>query len=260
MNGSILIKGWEFIPLIICALLSIYLIITLTMTDISDWNYYYNWEVNQYVRANLVYTALVSPDKKTFCMDFNRQVGYHCFADENALWTEELLTHRFENELKFHTLASNYLPTLKIENVDTVNRRIFLEWTGDDFLMQRMENANILPNWEDQWMTLLTTMWDNNIAKISIHPNSWTVKDGRLIPINWFFCYPLDGEPIKISSFMIQVSTQRREKMAIALAKLGFDLDTPYTIKEIQTVALNSFRANYSAELIDRALNVLQQY
>lgn len=230
------------------------------MTDISNWNYYYNWEVNQNVRANLVYTALVSPDKKTFCMDFNRQLGYHCFPEENALWTEDLLTQRFESELKFHTLASNHLPTLKIEDVDTVNRRIFLEWTGDDFLMQRMGNENILPDWQDQWIENLTTMWDNNIAKISIHPNSWTVKDGQLVPLNWFFCYPLDGEKIKIRSIMIQISTQRKDKLASALAQLGFDLDTPYTIKEIQTVALNSFRANYPAELIDRALNVLQKY
>jgi len=184
------------------------------MTDISNWNYYYNWEVDQNVRANLVYTALVSPDNKTFCMDFNRQLGYHCFP----------------------------------------------EWTGNDFLMQRMENNNILPNWQDQWLTLLTAMWDNNIAKISIHPNSWTVKDGQFIPLNWFFCYPLDGEKIKINSIMMQISAQRKDKLASALAGLGFDLNTPYTIKEIQTVALNSFRANYPAELIDKALNVLQKY
>jgi hypothetical protein len=230
------------------------------MTDISNWNYYYNWEVHQNVRANLVYTALVSPDNKTFCMDFNRQIGYHCFPEENEVWTKELLTQRFESELKFHALAGKCLPTLKIQDVDTDNRRIFLEWTGNDFLMQRMANENVLPNWQDQWLTLLTTMWDNNIAKISIHPNSWTVNEGQLVPLNWFFCYPLDGEKIKISSILMQISAQRKDKLAGALATLGFDLDTSYTIKEIQTVALNSFRANYSAELIDRALNVLQKY
>ncbi len=241
-------------------MLSICLIITLNMTDISNWNYYYNWEVHQNVRANLVYTALVSPDNKTFCMDFNRQIGYHCFPEENEVWTKELLTQRFESELKFHALAGKCLPTLKIQDVDTDNRRIFLEWTGNDFLMQRMANENVLPNWQDQWLTLLTTMWDNNIAKISIHPNSWTVNEGQLVPLNWFFCYPLDGEKIKISSILMQISAQRKDKLAGALATLGFDLDTSYTIKEIQTVALNSFRANYSAELIDRALNVLQKY
>ena len=230
------------------------------MTDISNWKYYYNLEGQESVRANLVYTPLVSPDGKTFCMDFNRQHGYHWKTTENVHWTEELLQQRFNTELKFHSLAHNCMKVLQTQDIDTDNRRIFLEWTGDDFLMQRQYNANVLPDWEEQWLDRLTTMWDNNIAKISIHPNSWTVKDEQLIPFNWFFCYPLDSKDITISSFMIQISAQRQEKLADALHKLGYNLTTPYTAKEIQKIALHSFRANYPTDLIDRALDVLQKY
>lgn len=230
------------------------------MTDLTAWKYYYNLEGTEYVRANLVYTPLVSPDQTTFCMDFNRDPKYHWKLDENALWSEEDLQQRFINELNFQEQASKIMPTLAVKDVDYETRKIFIEWVGDDFLMQQISNPNILPDWQEQWMDRLETMWANNIAKISIHPNSWTVRGTELVPFNWFFCYPLNGDSITIRSFMIQVSAQRQEKMEVALNKLGFDLDTPYTIKQIQTVALNSFRANYPAKLIDRALNVLQQY
>ena len=230
------------------------------MTDLSTWKYYYNLEGTENVRANLVYTPLVSPDQKTFCMDFTRDTNYHWKVPENVLWTEDELQQRFINELNFQEQASKIMPTLEIKDVDYETRKIFIEWHGDDFLMQRIKDPNILPNWQDQWLDRLTTMWDNNIAKISIHPNSWTVRGTEFVPFNWFFCYPLNGTPITIRSFMIQVSAQRQEKMEAALRKLGFNLDTYYSIKDIQKVALNSFRANYPAELIDRALDVLQKY
>lgn len=227
------------------------------MTDITNWDYYYNLENNEWglesVRANLVYSPRVSPDKKTFCLDFNRDLGYHHKPEWNLKWNDDELQNRFENEIHYNLRAKKYMPVLEIKDVDYKNRRVFTEWTGDDFLMQSWEKGYdvVLPDWKEQWKQLVTNMWDAGFAKCSLHPNSWTVKDGVLIPFNWFFCYDFTNKPTTIRSFLIQVSDQRLEKMNVVLKQDGLDIDTPYSIKTIQKLILNSFRSNYDKELID---------
>lgn len=221
------------------------------MIDLSEWKYYYNLEGDTQVRANLVYTPLVSPDKTTFCMDFNRDTNYHIYSEENQLWTDNMLTDRFERELKYHSLMSKVMPTLRIKDVDYDNRRIFLEWFGDDFYMQSLNRGgfdNVLSNWQEQWIDRIQTMKNNNIVKISLHPNSWVAHNDVLYPLNWFFCIDTTEPPTTIRHYLCQISSNRQEKLA------GLDLDKHLTPVEMQFIAFNSFKSNYPESLIDRIL------
>lgn len=221
------------------------------MIDLSEWKYYYNLEGDTQVRANLVYTPLVSPDKTTFCMDFNRDTNYHIYSEENQLWTDNMLTDRFERELKYHSLMSKVMPTLRIKDVDYDNRRIFLEWFGDDFYMQSLNRGgfdNVLSNWQEQWIDRIQTMKNNNIVKISLHPNSWVAHNDVLYPLNWFFCIDKTEPPTTIRHYLCQISSNRQEKLA------GLDLDKLLTPVEMQYIAFNSFKSNYPESLIDRIL------
>ena len=226
--------------------------------NITDWDLYYNLEGDEYVRANLVYTPYVSPDKKTICMSFNRDRAYHKNEHENVLWTEEMLDDRFSKELEFHRLASKTMPTLKLLDVETVDRKIFFEWHGDDFLMQGLAAGGydkVLPDWQPQWLDLIRKMRAVGIYKISLHPNSWIAHQGKLIPWNWFFCYHSDSEPVTFRSLLPQISAGRLEKLVGVLADQGVDLDTMCSPQMMQKIAFNSFRYNYPPELIE---NVLQ--
>jgi hypothetical protein len=227
--------------------------------DFSNWNYLYNWDGKQWHRANLVYTPYVSSDKKTLCMSFNRDRNYHTNDQENDVWSQELLTERFLREMKFYGIASkNNIPTLKIIDTDEIKRHIFLEWYGEDFFMQGNE---VLPNWKEQWLQRINEMWAANIYKFSLHPNSWVAHDGVLIPFNWFFSFD-KNETIIIKDFLIQISSERQEKMQEFLKSLGFDMDSSYDPVILQALAFNSFRANYPEELINEALKrnaLLQQ-
>ena len=214
----------------------------------TDWDLYWNLEGTEYVRANLVYTPYISPDKRTLCMSFNRDVKYHKHEHENVLWTNELLQDRFENEIKFHSIASKVMPTLKLQDVIPERREIYFEWHGDDFLMQ---GTDVLPGWQEQWIDRIETMWANDVYKISLHPNSWTAHNGDLIPFNWFFCYHSNHSPITMRSLLIQISAGRQEK----LEANGVDLDRLLTPKELQLVAFNSFRSNYPKELIETIIS-----
>lgn len=218
-----------------------------------NWDYYYNLEGDEWVRANLVYTPYVSPDKKTFCMSFNRDVNYHKYDYENVLWTEEHLDERFSKELEFHKRASTVMPTLKITDVDASKRQIFLDWHGDDFYMQGLQSGGydaVLPDWKDQWKTLIHKMWECNITKMSLHPNSWVAKDGVLIPFNWFFCYD-STDKVTIKDVMLQISQGRQEKLLGVLEQFNMDLETPYDVKLLQKIAFYSFKSNYPEELIN---------
>jgi len=223
-----------------------------------EWDYYYNLEGGEQVRANLVYTPYVSVDKKTFCMSFNRDPGYHSDSDENAQWNDDLLTERFNRELEFYFRAGKTMPTLKIIDLDIRARKIYLEWHGDDFYMQGYMNGGfgrVLPDWQEQWLTRMEQMWNAGIVKMSLHPNSWVSKDGVLVPFNWFFSY-CDSEQVVIRDVLQQISPGRQEKLSKVLSSAGMDVDTPYNAKYLQRITFDSFRSNYPADLIDRALKL----
>jgi hypothetical protein len=218
----------------------------------TNWKYYYNIENTELIRANLVYTPLVSPDEKTFCMSFNRDIKYHW--TDNEPWTDDLLEDRFRKELKFHKLASTAMPTLDIIDVDETNRKIFFKWYGDDFYMLGVRNGgydNVLPDWQEQWVDLIKKMQNIGIYKISLHPNSWAVNNGVLIPFNWFFCFEENDPPVTVRSHLMQISPGRQEKLA------GVELDKFYNAKELQYIAFHSFRSNYPSDLIDTILTTI---
>jgi hypothetical protein len=227
------------------------------MTDITNWDLYWNVENGESFRANLVYSAYRSPDKKHFCQWFVRDSRYHADLYENSLWTDELLEDRFQKELKYHERASKVMPTLDIVDVDVKSRQIIFAWPGDDFLMQSLYQGSreqVLPDWQEQWVSLIEKMWSVNITKLSLHPNSWTVRDGELVPFNWFYCYDTDTGTDSFSKMDIQISSGRKENLYPILQKFEIDYDTEYSVKKLQAIAFNSFRKNYSSELIDRIL------
>lgn len=228
------------------------------MTDITNWTHYYNLEGEELVRANLVYTPYVSPDNRTFCMSFNRDPAYHTDTVENAQWTEEILTERFNREIEFHTKASFRVATLKVLDIDVQKRQIFLKWYGDDFYMQGLKAGgyyNVLPNWQAQWKQAIMEMWDAGITKMSLHPNSWTVQAGVLIPFNWFFSYDCEDE-LAINDVIIQISQGRQEKLITFLESQDMDLQTMYSVRTLQNITFNSFRSNYPDNLIDEILTM----
>jgi hypothetical protein len=186
-------------------------------------------------------------------MSFNRDCAYHKNENENILWSEELLTDRFLKEIKFHERAAATIPTLTIKDIDYSERKIFLEWHGNDFYMQGLKEGGynkVLPNWQEQWVALIQKMRDADIFKISLHPNSWVAHQGILIPFNWFFCYQENDEAVTLRSLLIQISAGRQEKLG------GLDLDELRSPTQLQQIAFNSFKHNYPLELIEK-LNVI---
>ena len=231
------------------------------MIDTTNWNLYWNVEYGETIRGNLVYSAYISPDSKQYCQKFQRDIRYHPFAEENAQWTEELLEDRFRKELKYHARASQSMPVLEIVDVDEHSRSIVYNWPGDDFLMQGIHTGSyeaVLPDWKEQWIARIKEMRQANIVKLSLHPNSWTARNGVLVPMNWFYCYDADTGYDSFTNMNIQISSGRRENLYPILNAHGIDFDTDYAATKLQIVAFNSFRKNYPGDLIDRILEEIK--
>ena len=225
----------------------------------TNWDYYWNEEPGDRFRANLVYTAYISGDRKTLCMSFNRDVNYHSNLEENTLWTEELLAERFQRELKFYNKAAGKIPVAELLDIDENNRKIYIKFPGDDFYMMGYKSSydQVLPNWREQITERFKEMWSLGILKFSMHPNSWIVyEDGILRPINWFFTFE-EGEPEKsISEYLIQLSDSRQDKLRPLLEKFNIDIEKKYQLWDLQNICFESFRHNYPTELIDSLLSI----
>jgi hypothetical protein len=193
-------------------------------------------------------------------MWFNRDPNYHPDSVENSQWTTELLTDRFQKELLFYNRARTSMPVLELEDVDSLNRVIVLRWPGDDFLMQSYHAGSmesILPDWKEQWLSRIEEMWSLNITKLSLHPNSWTVRDGVLVPFNWFFCYNTDTDVDSFSNFAIQISSGRLDGLWKIFETVGITFDGTYPVTKLQEAAFHSFKKNYPEDLMDLALEKL---
>lgn len=221
----------------------------------NHWDYYWNEEPGDRFRANLVYTAYISPDRNTLCMSFNRDINYHSSEEENLLWTEDLLTERFNREIKFYNIAKKRMPVADIVDVVESKREIYIRFPKDDFYMMgyRSSYDSVLPNWKEQIIDRFKEMWGLKILKFSIHPNSWIVyEDGILRPFNWFFTFDEGEEDRTINDFMIQISNTRRDTLEPVLKSYGLDLNTKYTLKKLQSIALESFKKNYPHDIIEK--------
>jgi hypothetical protein len=233
------------------------------MKNLSNWNYYYNEEPGDRYRANLVYTAYVSPDNKTFCMRFIRDINYHTDPIENTQWTDELLEERFRRELKFYDIAKHSMPVTNIIDVDEASRSIYLDWPGDDFYMMGYKSSyeNVLPNWREQVKQRYSEMWSLGILKFSMHPNSWLVfSDGILRPFNWFFTFSIDEPKKSIGEYLIQISDSRQEKLFPLLEKFQIDIDKKYNLWDLQNICFESFRHNYPSDLVDEILDLKKEF
>lgn len=231
------------------------------MLDDKKWDLYWNVDNGYQCRANLVYSAYVSKDRQHFCQWFGRDIRYHTDPKENAAWTDKLLEDRFKKELKFYNRARSSMPVLELVDVDSTARSIIFRWPGDDFLMQSIHAGSmsaVLSDWQEQWVFRIEEMWNLNITKLSLHPNSWTVRDGVLVPFNWFFCYDTDEDTDSFENFSIQISSGRMENLSNILDNYKVNFSQRYPVSFLQNIAFLSFKKNYPNELINTIMNKIK--
>jgi hypothetical protein len=221
--------------------------------------YYYNNVPGEGpCRNNLIYTSLISKDKKTFCQWYYNDTEYH--KGQNEVVDPKLMDEKWHREMHFLHNMEHHNPDMvpKILNIDFVNRKLYLEVDGLDFWNRaKCDVANynsVLPDWQYQMIEIIKAHKQLGLFKYSMHPSSYFVVDGKLKSINYFFTYR-DSEPkISISDVQSHIHSNRQAEMRKYLEELGIEWNTPQPFETLEKLCWESFRTNYPADFIEKAL------
>jgi hypothetical protein len=220
------------------------------------YDYYYNKLPGEEPwRNNLIYTSLMSEDKKVFVQWYYNDEVYH--RGQNQVVLPELMQEKWEREIKYAQLMNEAYPDLvpKIIDIDHTNRKLYLEVDGDDFWQRSHEldsYYDVLPDWDTQMIDIIKAHKSLNLHKYSMHPSSYFVVDGRLKSINYFFTYHKNEPHVSIQEVESHIYSTRQDEMRNHIESLGIEWDKPQPFPLLDKLCWESFRKNYPDEFIDR--------
>jgi hypothetical protein len=226
-----------------------------------EFEYYYNNVPGKGLcRNNLIYTSLINKNKTVFCQHYVNDTDYH--KGQNQVVDPLLMEEKWLREVNYITQMRNGYPNLipKIIKIDFEEKKLFLEIQGVDFWQQKLDNNctydDILPNWQEQMLSIFQAHKALGIYKYSLHPSSYFIVDGQLKSINYFFCYNKLSTPISLRSVLSHISKDRQADLFPKMALVGIDLDAVTSHHVLQQLAFESFKTDFSEDFMEEAKNV----
>jgi hypothetical protein len=225
----------------------------------TEFEYYYNDVPGHGLcRNNLIYTSLISKDKKVFVQWYHNDTEYH--KGQNQVVDTSKMEEKWLREINYITHMRNNFPDLvpKILNIDLDRKKLFLEIDGPDFWQRAncsIENYDaVVPDWQEQMIEIIKAHKSLGIHKYSMHPSSYFVVDGKLKSINYFFAYRYHEPNFSIKEVESHIYSTRQDEMRKHLETLGIDWNTPQPYSVLDKLCWESFRTNYPADFVDKVL------
>lgn len=226
-----------------------------------NYEYYYNNVPGVGLsRNNLIYTSLISKDKKTFVQWYHNDTEYH--MGQNQVVNPEKMDEKWHREMHYLHNMAHHFPDLvpEILEVNVPERKIYLKIDGPDF-WERSEcdqnNYDItVPDWQEQMLNITQAHKSRGWHKYSMHPSSYFVVEGKLKSINYFFTYHEDESNISIEDVESHIHTNRQTEMRKHLNTLGIKWGEPQSWLVMDQLCWASFSTNYPADFIERIKNV----
>jgi hypothetical protein len=211
-------------------------------------------------RNNLIYTSLISDDKKTFCKWYYNDEIYH--GGQNEVVDTELMEEKWNREVKYLTLMqkhfSQYIPEIK--DIDYQNKKIYLSIDGDDFWEQsgcKLENyEKTLLDWKYQMLEIISAHHCLGLYKMSLHPSSYFIINGKLKSINYFFCYDDSDGKKTVHEHLSHISLNRRMQLFPIMKQMNMNLEEPLSLLQLQLLCFESFRNNYTNDFIEKCIKI----
>lgn len=223
----------------------------------KKFNYYYNNVPGKGpCRNNLIYTSLISEDNQTFCQWYYNDTDYH--KDKNQVVDPAKMKEKWEREMHYLHNMEYRFPDLvpKIVEVNVPERKIYLEIDGPDFWEQAVCDHNnfdkVLPDWQDQMLTIIAAHKSLGWHKYSMHPSSYFIVDNKLKSFNYFFTYHKEEANISIADVESHIHNDRQNEMRKNLDQLGIEWDKPQPWELMDQLCWASFSTNYPQDFIER--------
>lgn len=221
-----------------------------------DYEYYYNNVPGVgKTRNNLIYTSLMSTDKKVFVQWYYNDGEYH--KGQNEVVDPAKMDEKWNREICYLNLMGMYYPDLVPKfSIDVINRKIYLEVDGVDFWNRAncttSNYDSVLPDWQEQMLEIIKAHKELGWHKYSMHPSSYFIVDGKLKSINYFFTYSDDENHISIQEVESHIHSNRQAEMRKHLETLGIEWNKPQPWNVMDQLCWESFRTNYPADFIER--------
>jgi hypothetical protein len=218
--------------------------------------YYNNVPGHGPCRNNLIYTSLISDDKKTFVQWYYNDTEYH--KGQNQVVDADKMEEKWLREVNYLTQMRNSFPDLvpTIINIDFDHRKLFLKIDGPDFWelagCDHNNFDNILPDWQEQMINIIKAHKKLGIYKYSMHPSSYFVVDGKLKSINYFFAYNVSEPNFSIADVESHIYSTRQDEMRKHLTSLGIDWYEIQPFDVLEKLCWESFRTNYPTDFIEK--------
>jgi hypothetical protein len=97
------------------------------------------------------------------------------------------------------------------------------------------------------------------VYKMSMHPSSYFIVDGKMKGINYFFCYTDHDEEITMSSLMSHISKDRQKTLQPIFDSLKINPDELTPFWKIQTLTFETFKTNFLDSVMEQAKLIYQQ-
>lgn len=221
------------------------------------YEYYYNNVPGiGLTRNNLIYTSLISEDKKTFVKWYHNDSDYH--KGQNEVIDPLKMDEKWRRELHFLHNMAYHNPGMvpEILEVNVLERKIYLRIDGVDFWnradCQIQNYDSVLPDWQDQMLEIIKAHKLRGWHKYSMHPSSYFIINEQLKSINYFFTYHKDEDFISIHDVESHIHSNRKAEMKKHIERLGIEWNKPQPWKVMDELCWSSFSNNYPKEFIER--------
>ena len=222
-----------------------------------NYEYYYNNVPGEGpTRNNLIYTSLISRDKKTFVQWYHNDTAYH--RGKNQVIDPAKMDEKWHREMHYLHNMAHHFPNLvpEILEVNVPERKIYLRIDGPDFWERSQCDQHnyiaIVPDWQEQMLCILKAHKSHGWHKYSMHPSSYFVVEGQLKSINYFFTYHEDEPTVSLRDVESHIHTNRQAQIRKHLELLGINWDDPQPWDIMDRLCWESFSTNYPAEFIER--------
>lgn len=225
-----------------------------------NYNYYWNDVPGiGLCRNNLVYTSLMSEDKKVFVQWFYNDGEYH--KGQNEVLDPKLMGEKFNREIYYlKIMKKNYPDLVPDYSLDLDDRKVFLQVDGKDFWNSAkcsVENySNVISDWKQQMLDILEKHKNLGLFKFSLHPSSYFIINGKLKSINYFFTYHKNEGPISIADHASHIYSSRQDTMQKQIESMGISWNNPEPLEKLQILCFESFRSNYTDDFINQAKEI----
>lgn len=222
------------------------------------YEYYYNkTPEGELWRNNLIYTSLISEDKKVFVQHFVNDSEYH--KGQNQVVDPELMDQKWQRELRYLKLmhASHNELVPQILDIDEKHKKIYLAIDGVDFWQRQLDGSPLPSDWQEQMLEIIRAHKRLGLYKFSMHPSSYFIVNGQLKSINYFFCYHNSEGQLTIADHASHIYSTRQEEIKKYTDKLGISWTDPQPMYLLEELCWNSFRTNYPEDFIQQVFKIV---